>query len=81
MGMQYDGGPAFPSAADQRRECGVTLRDWFAGQALTGMLASGNRDATLGTVEDAYACADLMLYERQKHYDRNLIQRGTRDAD
>jgi len=42
-----DGGPAFPMAAstgDPRdgvyRQNGMTLRDWFAGQALAGLLGN-----------------------------------------
>ena len=32
-----DGGPAFPLY----EEDGMSLRDWFAGQALAGILAAG----------------------------------------
>ena len=41
--MINDGGPAFPN--NDQNGCafsGMTLRDWFAGQALQGMLASGH---------------------------------------
>lgn len=46
---------------------GMHLRDWFAGQALAGMLASGS--AAFGGdwkayAIDAYAMADAMLLER-----------------
>ncbi len=45
-----DGGPAFPSEQghtpdlewNQTFERGMTLRDWFAGQALSGILADPN---------------------------------------
>lgn len=37
------GGPAFPAQPfDRDFESGMTLRDWFAGHALTGLLASGH---------------------------------------
>jgi len=33
-----NGGPAFPGQA----HAGMTLRDWFAGHALAGLIASGS---------------------------------------
>jgi len=37
-----DGGPAFPVLYGQTNGLdGMSLRDWFAGQALAGLLASG----------------------------------------
>jgi hypothetical protein len=50
MNKQQDGGPAFPSeqghipdgAWNQTYESGMSLRDWFAGMALQGMLAYYN---------------------------------------
>lgn len=46
-----------------------TLRDWFAGQAMQGLLASC-RDykgfTTKRAAENAYAVADGMLAEREK---------------
>ncbi len=35
---RQDGGPAFP-VPQQYDEQGMTLRDWFAGQALPGVIA------------------------------------------
>jgi hypothetical protein len=66
-----DGGPAFPG---QPRDTfasnlppGMSLRDWFAGQALVGMLASplitSNRESY---AQWAYLQADAMLAERAK---------------
>lgn len=79
------GGPAFPSQADVYKSeetgtlvrlkpegCdGMTLRDWFAGQALTGMLASApvadrSKPNHKGWAANAYAFADAMLAERSK---------------
>lgn len=74
-----DGGPAFPQSAVQSNDgmintpsvyfadvSGMTLRDWFAGQALAGIAApfcgyEGDRAA-----ERAYELADAMLKERAK---------------
>ena len=76
---QNDGGPAFPTVRnhevlDERVPYpGMTLRDWFAGQALTGMFASegaGPSEMSWGDLPDmaqhAYRTADAMLAERRK---------------
>jgi len=40
-----DGGPAHPTVEDGFTELGgMTLLDWFAGQALAGMLATNDHD-------------------------------------
>ena len=74
-----DGGPAFPVADDvcqvRRAEgtevlSGMSLRDWFAGQALSAIVAYAPRQsAEVGPVflsKEAYALADAMLKERVK---------------
>jgi len=44
---------------------GISLRDWFAGQALSGLLASGPHDCGPGEyASDAYLFADAMLTRR-----------------
>ena len=62
---------AFPNAVPQQWatiQDGMSLRDWFAGQALAGMLADPNRDMY---PEDygvwAYKFAQGMLEERAKY--------------
>jgi len=45
---------------------GMTLRDWFAGQALAGALADSTRDLyAYEYAESAYECADAMLAARE----------------
>jgi hypothetical protein len=64
-----DGGPAFPTVVAMAPVLynGMSLRDWFAGQALVGMLASpliaSNRESY---AQWAYLQADAMLAERTK---------------
>ena len=74
MSTINDGGPAFPRSAAfsnaERTACteqdGMTLRDWFAGQALAGMVSYVVEGATFENVaEDAYKAADAMLRARE----------------
>jgi hypothetical protein len=70
MSEKDNGGPAFPITAGQQVYAqGMTLRDWFAGQAMAGMLADPNVKGH-GIFEivarDAYKTADAMLAERAK---------------
>lgn len=64
-----DGGFAFPIPATEHNyaEFGMTIRDWFAGKALAGLLACQD---TVGTNVDiarsVYALADAMIAERRK---------------
>ena len=66
---------AFPSAAIADEFGGMTLRDWFAGQALPSVVAATSAGQHMlsgtGTVhdmiaQDAYRLADAMLAERAK---------------
>jgi hypothetical protein len=65
-----DGGPAFPQndAGVNRinNQDGMSLRDWFAGMALQGIIASGCTDESGTIVAAAYIYADIMLAERVK---------------
>jgi hypothetical protein len=66
-----DGGPAFPveSTSTPWAE-GMSLRDWFAGHALAGILANPNHRIGEITFErigkDAYIFADAMLSARKE---------------
>jgi hypothetical protein len=66
-----DGGPAFPepSRSWQYSSNGMSLRDWFAGQALAGILMNYTTQkfgATEQTAaEYAYRYADAMIAARK----------------
>lgn len=81
-----DGGPAFPRPASEytemgtlrdgniavRQQSGMTLRDYFAAKALTGLMNDGwqqdgnpfNEDRANRTAKIAYEFADAMLKAR-----------------
>lgn len=84
MSEPKDGGPAFPfkcqgPTTGPEFYYGMTLRDWFAGQALVGVLS--NHDLLMRTDQEsilstraaaaqyAYAVADSMLQQRPKDID------------
>jgi len=71
-----DGGPAFPRSGTFKDYCrdefvdspysGMSLRDWFAGQALAGLLACPNNSADVTIIMMAsYQVADAMLQARK----------------
>lgn len=77
MTSKNDGGPAFP--LPNQAMFGMSLRDWFAGQALNGILSDGetqaiisklsraeNASSTAYVAKAAYEFADAMLKERSK---------------
>jgi len=64
-----DGGPAFPNVPSDpgytKWDEGMSLRDWFAGQALTGLMANPKRCYNFdGLAQDALRFADAMLKAR-----------------
>lgn len=67
-----NGGPAFPVADLSKTQApGMSLRDWFAGQALRVVVALPGRAPVNGrgtiydsVAQDAYAMADAMLTAR-----------------
>jgi hypothetical protein len=42
--MVDNGGAAFGHAADNGHCCGMTIRDWFAGMAMQGLIAGYDRE-------------------------------------
>ena len=82
-----DGGPAYPFQSRNRQaelnspEQGMSLRDYFAGQALAGLCADTDNtfaeDVATGirggkfVVGAAYKLADAMLAEQEKSYADN----------
>jgi hypothetical protein len=61
-----DGGAAFPTNSPYNSRAGMSLRDWFAGQALASMGLRGLKtwtDKEIATA--AYSYADAMLAARK----------------
>lgn len=80
MSEKDTGGPAFPQSeivTDARdwtgtvipphviSSGGMTLRDWFAGQALAGILAEGGASTFEADARNAYKAADEMLIQQR----------------
>jgi hypothetical protein len=82
MSKINDGGPAFPRPDDRdpvtgqgwrEGSDGMTLRDWFAGQALAGMMANETTPFSSDHAEcepsqiaaAVYEIADAMLQQRE----------------
>lgn len=69
MSAQPDCGPAFPVHPDVNPDgyaSGMTLRDWFAGMALQGMMnePSNHRSLAIDDASYCYEIADAMLAAR-----------------
>lgn len=69
MSTPKDGGPAFPALGPNYpySENGMSLRDWFAGQALAGFIAASANRNILAKLEASmcYQMADAMLAARE----------------
>ena len=70
---QNDGGPAFPVmtyndtgdiSGTWLTDPGMSLRDWYAGQALVGISIALPDDVPKEVAQRAYKYADAMLAER-----------------
>lgn len=70
MSKIEDGGSAFPVTVPlefQFVNGGMSLRDWFAGMALQGLLANGaDNDTSIIAPVRAYSIADDMIKARKK---------------
>lgn len=73
MSKINDGGPAFPTHGDQLSNAtyGMTLRDYFAGQALVGSLTAGESTDPKVIAKFAFEYADAMIAERVKNESSN----------
>ena len=69
MNKINDGGPAFPLQSIGPEfapgYAGMTLRDWFAGQALVGLSVRREGKCDADDAENAYRLADAMLKARE----------------
>ena len=73
-----DGGPAFPAQWDDKDNEGMTLRDWFAGQAMrdtfAALAAAGyanfNEHQLKRCAQASYQAADAMLAAREAKHGR-----------
>lgn len=66
-----DGGEAFPTPETENFDPmpGMSLRDWYAGQALVGLLSTGWRGRLFADVAvEAFTMAEEMLQERKDRY-------------
>ena len=62
MTQKNDGGPAFPHQFVK----GMSLRDWFAGQVLNGLILDPQLGQSILTlVSSAYRISDAMLAARE----------------
>ena len=76
MTDRHDGGAAFPHKRIYRcsqgidhelQETGMSLRDWFAGQALHKGVVNGDWDSSIQwRAKSAYEMADAMLAARSE---------------
>jgi len=75
MNSKETGGPAFPTGTFehdgqnnvlQYQQGGMTLRDYFAGCVVSGLLSRGEFSSLGKIAELAYLVADEMLAERVK---------------
>lgn len=75
MAKKNDGGAAFPHVEHNddgsyyQGHVGMSLRQWFAGQAMAGLLANNHRyEYDDEYTKKAFMLADAMLKEREKEY-------------
>ncbi len=68
MSEDQDALPAFPQKEPLASDChGMTLRDYFAAAAITGLIAQSDKAGRADEfARQAYVVADAMLEERAK---------------
>jgi hypothetical protein len=66
MSDSNDGGPAFPTQNGCKSDEGMSLRDWFAGMALSAVISPETHMATTtATAQCCYDIADAMIEARK----------------
>lgn len=68
MSAKNNGGPAFPTAADNghsTNQDGMTLRDYFAAKAMNGYISARAEGSMDEIAEYSYKYADAMLKVRE----------------
>ena len=63
---EENGGPAFPVIDGLVYGKGMTLRDYFAAKAVSGLCADPSMPSATKAAEIAYAVADAMLKAREE---------------
>jgi hypothetical protein len=66
------GGPAFPSPREHTTKQGMTLRDYFAAQAVQGYVGQGRSYDFADIAQASYRVADAMLSARSTEKARNV---------
>jgi hypothetical protein len=61
-----DGGPAFPTFGSATQIVGMSLLDYFAGQALANSAIAHSMKSVRECAESSYAVAIAMLNERER---------------
>lgn len=66
--MASNGGPAFPFPHTSNLQPGMSLRDYFAGQAMIGLMTNHEalKKGTDWVVAHAFIAADAMLAARKE---------------
>ena len=65
---EKDGGPEFPIASNEwaiRKVQGMTVRDVFAGMAMSGLVSNDFRGSPEELIDYAWQLADMMLSARE----------------
>ena len=73
--MKRDGGRAFPELCDSGYAlAGMTMRQWYKGQAIIGLTSKYNINTSEGfqtVIEAAARIADLAIKEDEEHEEGN----------
>lgn len=78
-----DGGPIHPikledGAGGYQQLTGLSIRDWFAGQALQAIIHAPNCGPFASVANESYQYADAMMAEREKAAEKKQAQDDAR---